>query len=221
MKEVRLIESISTFQGEGPDVGKPMLLLRFKRCNTNPPCPWCDTQVKMRVFEEAPHSLRSIQSTVEEKKLGMLITGGEPTFGLNLNQAISLINEVTAPVYNVETNGYDLVSLIKGVRKQKPIKYILSPKIFTQVDLDFYIDLTTKIAPNQKVYIKLVCEDREFIHKYLDFLQEIKFNNFRVYLMAQGKTKDESLGNSAIIFDLAEQYGFCVSDRMHIIYNFT
>ena len=151
----------------------------------------------------------------------MLITGGEPTFNLNLNQTISLINEVTAPLYNVESNGHDILSLIKAVRKQKPIKYILSPKIFTEADLNFYKDLSQKIASNQKVFIKLVCEDRTVIHEYLDFLKSINFNNFRVFLMAQGKTRDESLKNSSIIFDLAEQYGYCVSDRMHIIYDFT
>ena len=100
MKHVMLIESIFTFQGEGPDVGKPMQLLRFKRCNNS--CPWCDTQVKMRVFQESEHSLRSIQEVINDKNCGMLITGGEPTFNLNLNQTISLINEVTAPLYNVE-----------------------------------------------------------------------------------------------------------------------
>jgi organic radical activating enzyme len=219
MKEANLIEVIYTFQGEGPDVGKPMLLLRFKRCNNS--CPWCDTQVKMRVFQEAGHSLRSIQEVINDKNCGMLITGGEPTFNLNLNQTISLINEVTAPLYNVESNGHDILSLIKAVRKQKPIKYILSPKIFTEADLNFYKDLSQKIASNQKVFIKLVCEDRTVIHEYLDFLKSINFNNFRVFLMAQGKTRDESLKNSSIIFDLAEQYGYCVSDRMHIIYDFT
>jgi organic radical activating enzyme len=219
MKKVRLIENFLSWQGEGPDVGKPMLILRFKRCNNS--CPWCDTQVKMRVFEEAEYPLTSIQTIVNEKNCGLLITGGEPTFNLNLNQAISLINEVAAPIYNVETNGHDIISLIKAVRKQKPVKYILSPKIFSEGDLSFYKDLTSKIATNQKVFIKLVCEDRPSIHEYLDFLKVTDFDNFRVYLMSQGKTRDESLANSPIIFDLAEQYGFCVSDRMHIIYDFT
>jgi len=219
MKKVRLIENFLSWQGEGPDVGRPMLILRFKRCNNN--CPWCDTQVKMRVFEEAEYPLTAIQATVTEKNCGLLITGGEPTFNLNLNQAISVVNEVAAPLYNVETNGHDLVSLIKAVRKQKIVKYLLSPKIFSEGDLSFYKDLTSKIAANQKVFIKLVCEDRQFIHEYLDFLKVSNFDNFRVYLMAQGKTRDESLKNSPIVFDLAEQYGFCVSDRMHIIYDFT
>ena len=52
--EVRLIENFCSFQGEGPDVGRTMVILRFKTCNLN--CPWCDTKVKMRASNEATYS---------------------------------------------------------------------------------------------------------------------------------------------------------------------
>ncbi len=47
---VRAIEVFITYQGEGPDSGQRMLLVRYKRCNRN--CPWCDTEVKMRISHE-------------------------------------------------------------------------------------------------------------------------------------------------------------------------
>lgn len=224
MSKVRLIENFLSFQGEGKDVGQPMIILRFKRCSrvsAGTPCPFCDTLVKMRISNEADYALRDIQNIVDEHNCGLLITGGEPTFNLNLSQTISLINGVNAPVYNVETNGCDLVGLIKKVDPTKKVRFILSPKIFTEGDLMFYIKLTKSILGNEKVFIKLVCEDRSLISEYLEFLKEINFPNLRVYLMPQGKTRDELIGNSEVVLDMAEKYNFCISDRMHIVYNFT
>ena len=45
-KRINLIENFVSWQGEGPDSGQAMIILRFKNCNLN--CPWCDTKVKMR-----------------------------------------------------------------------------------------------------------------------------------------------------------------------------
>ena len=60
-KSVKLIENFVSWQGEGPDSGQAMIILRFKSCNLR--CPWCDTAVKMRISAEAPHSLSDIQKT--------------------------------------------------------------------------------------------------------------------------------------------------------------
>jgi len=224
MSKVRLIENFLSFQGEGKDVGQPMIILRFKRCSrvsAGTPCPFCDTLVKMRISNEADYALRDIQNIVDEHNCGLLITGGEPTFNLNLNQTISLINGVNAPIYNVETNGCNLVGLIKKVDPVKKVRFILSPKIFTNEDLGFYMKLSKEIMNDERVYIKLVCEDKELIYEYLDFLKVLNFPNLRVYLMPQGKTRDELIGNSEVVLDMAEKYNFCISDRMHIVYNFT
>ena len=45
-KSVKLIENFQSYQGEGPDMGQAMIILRFKTCNLK--CVWCDTSVKMR-----------------------------------------------------------------------------------------------------------------------------------------------------------------------------
>ncbi len=216
-KVVRLIECFQSYQGEGPDTGKSMLIVRFKRCNRN--CSWCDTSIKMRISVESEYEIQTIQSTLDDKKCGLLITGGEPTFNLNLSGTLDLINCTNAKYYNVETNGYALMKLIKDVKPEKNIKYILSPKLFTDKDLDFYIDLTKKIYINEKVYIKVVAEDKKFVHDYLKFLTSFNIND-RVYLMPEGKTKDDLVNNSPCVFDMCEKYKFNFSSREHIIYGF-
>jgi len=79
--------------------------------------------------------------------------------------------------------------------------------------------LTKKIYINEKVYIKVVAEDKKFVHDYLKFLTSFNIND-RVYLMPEGKTKDDLVNNSPCVFDMCEKYKFNFSSREHIIYGF-
>jgi len=219
MKHIFIIESFISWQGEGLHTGKRVLILRYKNCNRR--CIFCDTSVKMRVSKEFEFSFKEIQNIVNEEKCGILLTGGEPTFNLNLSRSIDLINNINCSFFNVETNGCQLIDLIEKVDKNKNIKYILSPKLFTIEDFEFYVDLTNKIKDNSNVYIKQVYEDRELVIKFLDHLKNIDFENDRIYLMPEGKTFSELLSHAPIVFDAAEKYKTNFSSREHIIYNFT
>jgi organic radical activating enzyme len=216
-KMVRLIECFQSYQGEGPDTGKSMLILRFKRCNRS--CPWCDTAVKMRISVESEYDLQTIQNVIDDKKCGLLITGGEPTFNLNCVGTLDLINFLDCKYYNIETNGYGLLKLIKEADPSKCVKYILSPKLFVEKDLDFYIKLTKEIIGNKNVYIKVVAEDTKLVHDYLQFVTSFNINE-RVYLMPEGKTRDELFNNCHHVFDMCEKYKFNFSSREHLIYGF-
>lgn len=216
-KVVRLIECFQSYQGEGPDTGKSMLIVRFKRCNRN--CPWCDTSVKMRISVESEYEIQTIQNVIDDKKCGLLITGGEPTFNLNYSGTLDLINNLNCKYYNIETNGYGLSKLIKEANPEKKVKYILSPKLFTDKDLKYYIDLTKEVIGCKGVFIKVVAEDRKLVHDYLQYVTSFNINE-RIYLMPEGKTKEELLDHSGCVFDMCEKYKFNFSSREHIIYGF-
>ena len=218
MSNVKLIEVCTTWQGEGPDTGKRMMLVRFKRCNRT--CQWCDTQIRMRNLMESDYCFNQLQTTLDDNKSALLISGGEPSFGLNLNQTVALLNELVYPVANVETNGLDLVKLISRVKQDKNIKYMLSPKLFTKDDTAFYIKLVDEIKDNEKVFIKLVCEPTENINIFLDYLNQIDFSASRVYLMPEGTTREDLIKHSPFVFDMCEKYNFNFSSRSHIIYGF-
>jgi len=220
MKTVRLIECFNfTWQGEGPDSGKKMLLLRFKRCNRN--CKWCDTKVKMRMVEEAEYPINDLQKMIEDNNLGVMVTGGEPTFGNNLPGAINIINGTKAHIYNVETNGLQLEELIKNVNPSRNIKYILSPKVFTSNDKDFYIDLVSKVKDNSNVFIKLVYEsDSPLLEIFIMESLKLGFNSNRIWLMPQGTTRDELIKNSPCVFDACERHRINFSSRNHVMYEF-
>ncbi len=223
-KTVNLIECFNTFQGEGPDSGQAMIILRFKNCNLN--CPWCDTKVKMRISMEAPYKLKEIQETIIKTRSGLLITGGEPTIKKHFNDTLSLINDLNYPVANVESNGYRLSELIEKADPTKNVHYMYSPKIFNAKDRDLALSHSNLLltAYPDKVYIKIVYEDRPEIHQYLEWMSIFIGNNIsnfnKVWLMPEGTHRADLISNAGMVFDVCEKYRFNFSSRSHIIFGF-
>lgn len=217
MEKVRLIENFCSFQGEGPDRGKSMIILRFKYCNRN--CDWCDTKVKMRISNEADYSLEEIQKVINERSTGILITGGEPTIDKHFNDTLKLLNKLSYPLANLETNGYNLLGLIEKIDKHKKVNISYSPKMFNETDLENEMKRTEKLIKYPNVYFKVVYENREDVLYYLDWLSKLNVNQ-RVYLMIEGVTRENLIRNSGDVFDACEEYKFNFSSRDHIIYGF-
>jgi len=224
MTSVNLIECFATYQGEGPDSGKSMLILRFKRCNNS--CPWCDTRVKMRISVEAPYDLDTIQGIINMKKCGILVTGGEPTYLDQFDDSLYLLNDLEYPIANVESNGHRLYELIEKVDESKNVHYIYSPKIFNKKDFKKATSKTKDLleAHSDRVFVKVVIpDDRELIERYLSWLSEFvdeRNLNGNIWLMPEGTTRTDLIRNSAIVFDLCEKYKFNFSSRNHIIFGF-
>lgn len=215
---VKIIECISnTFQGEGPDSGQRMMLIRFKYCNKK--CKYCDTLLKMRISVEGDYKLEDLQNIIERERVGILISGGEISFGKHFDDTVNLLNNLNYPIANVESNGYNLQELISRIDKSKNINYMYSPKIFSEEELNNEIEKTNELKGNNNVYIKVVYQEDLLIKKYLEYLNKLDINQ-RVYLMPEGKTREELLKNSPKVFDAAEKYKFNFSSRTHIIYNF-
>jgi len=218
---VKLIECFSTFQGEGPDSGRRMIILRFKTCNLR--CPWCDTQVKMRISMEAEYKLENIQKTIYDTNSGIMVTGGEPTVPRHYDEALALLRDLDYPIANVESNGFNLVKLINDVPKSKTIHFMYSPKIFSKRDADNAIELSEKLLDFDNVYFKIVYEEEANIKYYCVWLSE-KIRKMeashKVWLMPEGVTRVDLIKNSSIVFDASERYNFNFSSRNHLIYGF-
>jgi len=218
---VKLIENFVSWQGEGPDSGRTMIILRFKTCNLK--CAWCDTAVKMRISAEAPYELKDIQETINEKKAGLLITGGEPTVEKHFNDTVSLLNNLVYPVANVETNGYKLLELIEESNPKKNIKFIYSPKIFTENDRHSAIVLTKEIFKYENVHVKIVYENSDHLKSYLEYIHNnlpaLAWNH-RLWFMPEGTNRSDLIRNAGTVFDACEKYGASFSSRDHIIFGF-
>jgi organic radical activating enzyme len=219
-KEVKLIENFASWQGEGPDSGKPMIILRFKTCNLK--CPWCDTSVKMRISAEAPYKLSDIQKTINDRKAGILVTGGEPTIKRHFVEAVSLLNDLKYPIANVDSNGYHLYELIGEVDPKKPVKFIFSPKIFQEEDILTTIETLERISGHHGVYVKVVYDGNSNVYRFLEYLgkQTDLLWGHKIWLMPEGTNMASLIKNSSEIFDLCEKFRFSFSSRSHIIYGF-
>jgi organic radical activating enzyme len=174
----------------------------------------------MNVIQEAEYSIKDIQTAIEANNLAVMISGGEPGFGLNLQSTIDIVNLTKSYLYNIETNGCQLEKLISGIHNNKNVKYMLSPKLFTNNDFKFYVDLINKVIDNEKVIIKLVYENTTLINNFLDYLQKINFDNNRVWLMPEGRTRAELIANAPIVFNAAEKYKTNFSSRNHVVFEF-
>jgi len=219
---VKLIENFNSYQGEGPDSGQAVIILRFKTCNLN--CPWCDTSVKMRISAEAPHKLSDSQKQIDETRSGILVTGGEPTVPKHIDEAALLLNNLDYPIANVESNGYNLAELIRVSSRAKNIHFIYSPKIFTESDLKEAKEKADDLFDYDSVYIKVVYEDNELIKDYCEWLSgfikgRIRYYN-KIWLMPEGVTRADLIRNSSKVFDACEKYRFNFSSRDHIIFSF-
>ncbi len=219
-KVVNLIENFVSWQGEGPDSGQAMIILRFKTCNLK--CPWCDTSVKMRISAEAPHSLTDIQNTIYERRAGILVTGGEPTVPKHIDEAAMLLNELIYPVANVESNGFQLEELINKTKDSHNVNFMYSPKFFTRGDFESAVEKTQALLEHPNVYIKVVYENRDVIKMYLEWLAtNIKFEqSHKVWLMPEGINRTDLIRNSEDVFNACEKYKFNFSSRDHLIFGF-
>ena len=223
-KSVKLIECFSSYQGEGVDTGQKMLIMRFKTCNLK--CPWCDTSVKMRISNEARYYLSDIQETIDKDRCGIMITGGEPTVPKHFNEALMLLNDLDYSIANVESNGFNLLNLIKSVDETKNVHFTYSPKIFNAEDLRIAKEITFDLLEEYSsvVYIKLVYQYNAFINEYCRYLYDLcsesKYYDNKVWLMPEGVTREQLIKNSGSVIDACEQYKFNFSSRNHIIFGF-
>lgn len=219
---IKLVECMTTWQGEGPNSGSRMLLVRFKRCDRvemGKPCSWCDTLVKMRVSMETSCTLDDIQTILTAENAGLMITGGEPTYDTNIQSTLTMLNELDYPIANIESNGYKLLELIEKCDMDKPINFMYSPKFFSMTELEKVKVQAKEIMAAKDTYLKVVCEDNVLVDDFLSYVTTF-VPGHRIFLMPEGKDRESIVKNSAFVFDVAEIYKTNFSSRDHLIYGF-
>jgi organic radical activating enzyme len=230
--KIHVVENILTYQGEIFS-GQRCLLLRFKDCNryygfpniggTTLPCKFCDTTDKMKNLDVFEISLQEIQDIINNNRCGVMITGGEPTFSNNFIETYEILKSIESTFFNVESNGFKLVDLISSLNNQyKNIKYVFSPKIFSGVELyeskNIFLELINDYC-NENIYIKVVYQDTPFINSFLEYISKFSVNE-KIYLMPEGKTKEELSSNFQKVLEVSNKYNFNITSRLHIIHSF-
>ena len=94
-----LVEIFESLQGEGRNMGRPCVFVRFAGCNLA--CPWCDTDRTRRfslTLEELVSEVKGFRSR------SVILTGGEPTIVDGMPELVAALKQEGFWIA-VETNG--------------------------------------------------------------------------------------------------------------------
>ena len=116
----KLVEMFYSIQGEGINMGMPMLFIRFAGCNLG--CEYCDTPWRNTHTTIAHDSL--VQQIREHKAIYVVFTGGEPCLQLTER----LTEQVCGKFLQVETNGTVWTPALRNVQH-----ITVSPKLGTEL----------------------------------------------------------------------------------------
>ena len=94
-----LVEIFESLQGEGRNMGRPCVFLRFAGCNLK--CPWCDTDVTKRFSASLDDILGELG---QHRAKSVILTGGEPTIQKGMPELVAALRKKGYWVA-VETNG--------------------------------------------------------------------------------------------------------------------
>lgn len=94
-----LVEIFESLQGEGRNTGRPVVFVRFARCNLR--CPWCDTDFSPRFSLSLEDLMKEIKSF---KAKSVILTGGEPTIQDEMPELVATLKREGYWI-GVETNG--------------------------------------------------------------------------------------------------------------------
>ena len=94
-----LVEIFVSLQGEGRNMGRPCVFVRFAGCNLK--CPWCDTDVTKRFSASLDELLAELG---QYKAKSVILTGGEPTMQKEMPELVAALKKAGYWI-GVETNG--------------------------------------------------------------------------------------------------------------------
>ncbi|PIQ77687.1 7-carboxy-7-deazaguanine synthase [Candidatus Peregrinibacteria bacterium CG11_big_fil_rev_8_21_14_0_20_46_8] len=203
-----LNEVFFSVQGEGVNIGKPAIFVRFGNCNLK--CTWCDTKytwdpaVADNVRVDLPELFGKIRA-YDCKHL--VITGGEPMLQQDV---ICAIREEFLDYYiEVETNG----------------SFAATEKCAEAVDL-FTVSYKTSNSGNAPYELKmfgLACVYKFVVDAVGDFeeieavIAKYKLPAEKIYLMPQGVTRDELLKKHDMLIARCKEKGYTFTPRLHIL----
>lgn len=163
--ELTISECFVDIQGEGINIGKTSIFIRFSKCNQN--CSWCDTKDKIG---QEKFSLKDIIEPINalKSKLPIVITGGEPM--LYQNHVLDLIELYGDRQITIETNGSIRP---KGHMVEKDVLWSVSPKLMSSGNNSPLLSLYHYFSLSGKLQMKFVIGNKEDYTQFLELLPDI------------------------------------------------
>lgn len=222
-------------QGEGPNIGKPSILLRLQICNLR--CVWCDTPYTHTLKSDPvdpsntnsgqKYTRRSVEQVTEEiRKIErishLIISGGEPTLQ-NISALLDALKDSHS--IEVETNGTQIPHINHSSFSERHYEYAqwnVSPKgenagqTLVETALSHWSQLARR---HSKVFFKFVVrksEQDKDIREVEDLVRIYNLPHDRIILMAEGTTPESQLDNGWIE-KTCLKFGWSFSPRLHVL----
>ena len=190
-----------SIQGEGPEAGTPTIFLRLSGCNLS--CNFCDTKYHKDGKEMSDNELEDIVNNFLKRGVRHItVTGGEPV--LQEKELSSFLSVFEDCKLSLETNGTLLTHIPYHT-------IVVSPK---KQSLNF--DVLKQYSNHPNAYFKFVWEN-ENDKWWENVISRVGINKERVYIMAEGKTRDEQLIKMPIVMDYCISKGYKFTPRIHVL----
>lgn len=228
-------EIFNTVQGEGRNIGTPVVFARLSDCNLQ--CSWCDT----------PYTWAFTEKRAEAHDQKQIYDKDAETVRLTVGQAVDRISGETLDRL-VITGGEPmmqqkgLVELIKGLREVKPNQWVeietngtiapneemlelidqfnVSPKLANSGN-----DLKKRrkdksletLAKSPKADFKFVSTGEEDLEEILELVERYNIPHHRVFLMPEGRTEPEIVAHQKDLVEICKEHNFNLTTRLHVI----
>lgn len=229
------VEIFYTIQGEGRNIGLPVIFVRTSFCNLA--CSWCDawytwnfegTKFENCQFPKVNRKSHQVRMTADEiiaqiKKTSshckrIVLTGGEPL--LQQKELIPLLRKLKEDDYRieVETNG----TIIPDRRFDAYVsQYNCSPKLENSgnsLKLRRVDDALTAFANRLwlKTWFKFVVTSDEDLTEVFKIVSEYGIVHDKVFLMPEGTNEEILKARALSVVEVCKEHGFRFTPRLQI-----
>jgi 7-carboxy-7-deazaguanine synthase len=205
---MKIAEIFYSVQGE-IQVGQPMIFVRFSGCNLikdGKACKFCDSLYAENGTEMDIKDVVKIIESYDCKNI--CFTGGEPLMHYHdIREVMSILNSKSMYWFYLETNG-----------------------TYYNNELNFEfeeINCSPKKQSINKTSLKLLAECYDINFKFVyesskdkwweKIIKEFDIPKVRVYIMAEGKTRDEQIKKMKEVVEYCKKKGYNFTPRMHTL----
>jgi 7-carboxy-7-deazaguanine synthase len=216
-------EIFFSIQGEGVNIGKPSIFIRFYFCNLN--CIWCDSKYTWENQDKAKEGIDYFLMDIQEilnyiSKFDcnrVVITGGEPL--LHQENLKNLLKELKNKGFyiEIETNG-----TIKP--KEEIIKLVdlfnVSPKL-SNSKVDYKLRIRNEVLKvfseiNNSIFKFVICDIKD-LDEVDELVKKLNINKEKVYLMPEGTDEKTIKERSLWLIDESKKRNYNFTTRLHIL----
>jgi len=244
-KPLAVSEIFYTIQGEGPDLGKPIIFIRLIGCNLS--CNFCDTAYTwnwegdnfihndVRKYSKDSETVwMTVDQIMQElKKVDpnrstnlVVITGGNPLIHQKAPEFKQLLIELHRKSYDIEMEDNGTIAPDGYISEELGISlYHITPKLANSGLAESVRDRSTAMLryvnisrdPNCRVVFKYVISTPGDFAEVCVLVKKYNIPRESVWMMPEGISLEETMRNSKWLIERCIEVGFNFTPRLHIM----